>query len=86
MINKKTAVNVCNFLIILNRPFFAQHGKITEISNFLTGKSSGSFNQSKASPSSDDFSFEDNFSGGNSAPAEATSSATEEEDDFFSDL
>lgn len=56
--------------------------KITEIANFLTGKSSGSFNSAKAqesNPSSDDFDFEDNFN--------SNSSATDEtEDDFFSDL
>ena len=61
-----------------------QQAKITEISNFLTGKSSGSFNTSKptAAPSSDDFDFESNFSGGNSV----ASSVEEDEDDFFSDL
>lgn len=56
--------------------------KITEITNFLTGKSSGSFNSAKSqesNPSSDDFDFEDNFN--------SNSSATDEtEDDFFSDL
>lgn len=57
--------------------------KITEITNFLTGKSSGSFNSAKAqesNPSSDDFDFEDNFNSNSSA------SVAEEEDDFFSDL
>ena len=60
-----------------------QQSKITEISNFLTGKSSASFNTAKteAKPSSDDFDFDDNFS---AKPAKAT--ATESEDDFFSDL
>lgn len=60
-----------------------QQSKISEISNFLTGKSSGSFNQAKAEakPSSDDFDFDDNFS---AKPAKAA--ATESEDDFFSDL
>jgi hypothetical protein len=60
-----------------------QQSKITEISNFLTGKSSGSFNQAKAEakPSSDDFDFDDNFS---AKPTKAA--ATESEDDFFSDL
>lgn len=59
-----------------------QQAKITEISNFLTGKSSGSFSNAKAEskPASEDFDFEDNFS------APATSSASEDEDDFFSDL
>jgi hypothetical protein len=59
-----------------------QQSKITEISNFLTGKTSSSFSNSKkeSNPSSNDFDFEDNFS------EPATSSASEEEDDFFSDL
>jgi len=59
-----------------------QQEKITEITNFLTGKASSSYSQNKESkPSSDDFDFEDNFDSN-------TSSATteEEEDDFFADL
>jgi hypothetical protein len=59
-----------------------QQAKITEITNFLTGKASSSFTNAKAEakPSSEDFEFDDNFS--------STSSATtsETEDDFFSDL
>ena len=59
-----------------------QQAKITEITNFLTGKASSSFTNAKAEakPSSEDFEFDDNFS--------TTSSATtsETEDDFFSDL
>jgi hypothetical protein len=60
-----------------------QQSKITEISNFLTGKTSTSFNVAKAEskPSSDDFDFEDNFSNKTSKVT-----ATESEDDFFSDL
>ena len=61
-----------------------QQAKITEISNFLTGKASSSFSGAKqeAKPSSDDFEFEDNF-----AKTTATAvSATEDEDDFFNDL
>lgn len=59
-----------------------QQAKITEISNFLTGKASSSFSGSKeAKPSSDDFSFEENFAN-NPAPAASVST----EDDFFSDL
>lgn len=59
-----------------------QQAKITEITNFLTGKSSGSFNSAKAEskPSSSDFDFEDNFS-----TTSATSTSTDE-DDFFNDL
>ena len=61
-----------------------QQSKITEITNFLTGKSSASFNAAKESkPSSNDFDFEDNFS----APANTSaSSASSDEDDFFDDL
>ena len=59
-----------------------QQSKITEISNFLTGKASSSFSNAKteAKPSSDDFDFEDNFS------TESSSSISESEDDFFADL
>lgn len=61
-----------------------QQAKITEISNFLTGKASSSFSGAKqeAKPSSDDFEFEDNFT----KTAATTTSATEDEDDFFNDL
>ena len=61
-----------------------QQSKITEITNFLTGKSSSSFNTAKAEskPSSDDFDFDDNFT----STSTSTKSATEEEDDFFADL
>ncbi len=59
-----------------------QQAKITEITNFLTGKASSSFSASKeAKPSSDDFTFDDNFS---AKPAKAA--AVESEDDFFGDL
>lgn len=61
-----------------------QQAKITEITNFLTGKASSSFSNSRseATPSSEDFSFEENFS--EKKPATTTVSA--DEDDFFSDL
>ena len=60
-----------------------QQAKITEISNFLTGKASSSYsNKQESKPSSDDFEFEDNFT----KTAATTSSATEDEDDFFNDL
>lgn len=60
-----------------------QQAKITEITNFLTGKASSSFTNAKAEakPSSEDFDFDDNFS---TTPAKTT--VTEDEDDFFSDL
>ena len=58
-----------------------QQEKITEISNFLLGKSSGSFQKKNESkPTSDDFDFEDNFA------ETATETADEDEDDFFNDL
>jgi hypothetical protein len=61
-----------------------QQSKITDIANFLTGKSSSSFSsvKSESKPSSDDFNFDDNFS----SKASAATSATEDEDDFFADL
>lgn len=58
-----------------------QQSKITEITNFLTGKSSSSYTNKESKPSSDDFEFEDNFSKATTAP-----SVSEDEDDFFSDL
>lgn len=60
-----------------------QQGKITEISNYLTGKASTSFATKNSAPKSDDFEFEDNFiaSGSNT-----TSNESESEDDFFDDL
>ena len=61
-----------------------QQAKITEITNFLTGKASSSFTNAKAAeskPSSEDFDFDDNFS---STPTKTT--VTEDEDDFFADL
>lgn len=58
-----------------------QQEKITEITNFLTGKASSSYSQNKESkPSSDDFDFEDNFDSKDSSTTEET------EDDFFADL
>ena len=59
-----------------------QQSKITEITNFLTGKSSGSFNSAKAEvkPTSNDFDFDDNFT------TKSQSAKVETEDDFFNDL
>lgn len=51
--------------------------KITEISNFLTGKTSNSFNKKNESATSDDFNLEDDLS---------DESTEKEEDDFFADL
>jgi hypothetical protein len=57
-----------------------QQEKITEITSFLTGKASSSFQKKNESkPTSDDFDFEDNF-------AETSTTESTEEDDFFSDL
>ena len=58
-----------------------QQSKITEITNFLTGKSSSSFNNSKqeSKPTSSDFEFEDNFSS-------SSIDEDEDEDDFFNNL
>lgn len=39
-----------------------QQAKITEIANFLTGKSASSYSNKEAKPASEDFDFEDNFS------------------------
>lgn len=61
-----------------------QQTKITDITNFLTGKASASFTSAKkeAAPTSDDFDFEENFTSTPSAPA----SVETDEDDFFADL
>ena len=57
-----------------------QQAKITEISNFLTGKASTSFANTKAS--TDDFTFDD-YSGS----TQQTKTITEEtDDDFFGDM
>ena len=58
-----------------------QQSKISEIANFLTGKSSGNY-EKKSTPSSDDFEFEDNFT--KTTGSVDTSSDTE--DDFFEGL
>lgn len=60
-----------------------QHAKISEISNYLTGKSSASYNGApkEARPSSDDFNTDLDF-----ASSESTSNTSVDEDDFFSDL
>lgn len=56
-----------------------QQAKITEICNFLTGKSSGSYNnKQEAKPTSEDFEFEENLTG--------KKDTTIDSDDFFSDF
>jgi hypothetical protein len=61
-----------------------QQAKITEITNFLTGKASSSFSNAKSEskPTSNDFDFEDSFS---SKPSASTTGEADE-DDFFSDF
>jgi hypothetical protein len=60
-----------------------QQAKITEICNFLTGKSSNGYQTAKpeAKPTSEDFEFEDNFKSSGS-----TKTSSIDDDDFFSDL
>lgn len=59
----------------------ATEAKISEIINFLTGKTSNSFTNAKANkPAAEDFEFEDDFKE-TSTPAKAQT-----EDDFFNDL
>jgi hypothetical protein len=59
-----------------------QQAKITEICNFLTGKSSNGYQTAKqeTKPTSEDFEFEDNFASSSKV------SSTTEEDDFFSEF
>lgn len=61
-----------------------QQAKVTEICNFLTGKSSNGYQTAKpeAKPTTEDFEFEDNFANNNSKPKASTTT----EDDFFSDF
>jgi hypothetical protein len=61
-----------------------QQAKITEICNFLTGKSSNGYQTAKpeSKPTSEDFEFEDNFK----STGSSKSSSTMDDDDFFSDL
>jgi len=56
----------------------AQQNKITEIVNFMTGKASSSYQESK--PSSNDFDFEETLTG------ETKKADSTEDDDFFSDF
>ena len=54
-----------------------QQNKITEIINFMTGKSSSSFTREESKPSSDDFDFEESVTG------ESKSKSDKNDDDFF---
>lgn len=60
-----------------------QQTKISDITNFLTGKSSNSFATKESKPVSEDFEFEDNFA---TTSTNTSTSDVSEEDDFFSDL
>lgn len=59
-----------------------QQGKITEITNFLTGKASTSY-QKETQATSQDFEFEDNFA---TTETQTTTTVDEDEDDFFSEF
>lgn len=61
-----------------------QHAKINEITAYLTGKASASFNQPQSSKaSSDDFEFDSVISSGSKA---STAQTNMDEDDFFADF
>jgi hypothetical protein len=62
-----------------------QQTKITDITNYLTGKSSNSFAK-EAKPASEDFEFEDNFATSTTSTSTATSNGSEDEEDFFADM
>jgi hypothetical protein len=59
-----------------------QHGKINEITAYLTGKASSSYNSSKNVATADDFGTDDLVTSG----TRETLSVDEEDDDFFKDL
>ena len=56
-----------------------QQGKINEIINFMTGKSSSTMPPKSQQPTSNDFDFEETLTG-------ETSQTSSDDDDFFSDL
>jgi hypothetical protein len=60
-----------------------QQAKITEISNFLTNKSSSTYGSNKveSKPTSNDFNFESNFN-----EVGDNNNSSDDEDDFFKDL
>jgi hypothetical protein len=55
-----------------------QQTKITDITNYLTGKSSNSLQKSK--PASEDFEFEDNFATSTTSTSTAASNGSEDEE------
>jgi hypothetical protein len=60
-----------------------EHSKINEITAFLTGKASASFNKEQK-PTSDDFDFEESFGG--SSKSSSSASTSDDDDDFFKDI
>jgi hypothetical protein len=58
----------------------AQHAKITEITNYLLGKSSNSYASANSKPASSDFDFEDE------TPVSTKPSTVSDADDFFADF
>ena len=62
-----------------------QQAKVTEICNFLSGKSSNGYQTAKteSKPTSEDFEFEDNFA---STGTSVKGSPATEEDDFFNEF
>lgn len=58
----------------------AQQSKITEIINFMTGKTSSSMPSQESKPSADDFDFEETVTG------ETSNSSSDDDDDFFNGL
>jgi hypothetical protein len=59
-----------------------QQVKITDISNFLTGKASANFSKPQTNPSSNDFDFEEEYT----PKAGSVASESDDDDDFFKDF
>jgi len=57
-----------------------QQAKISEITNYLTGKASASFPKKETAPSSNDFDFEESFT------PPVSNTTDDEDDDFFRDI
>jgi hypothetical protein len=60
-----------------------QHAKITDISNFLTGKSSSGFTSGGSKPKSEDFDLDESFD--EEPKAESVTAGEDFDDDFFND-
>lgn len=61
----------------------AQQAKITEITNYLLGKSSNSFAAANNKPASNDFDFEEEVT---TATPKAKATSSDDSDDFFADF